>query len=46
MVAIYLEKPSLTFSICLPTNIGRAALKRLPIKHFSTQGLPAYDITT
>jgi len=46
MVAIYLEKPSLTFSICLPASIGRAALNRLPIKHFSTQGLPVYDITT
>jgi len=37
---IYLGNTSLHRSICLPASIGRAALNRLPIGHFSTQGLP------
>lgn len=32
-------------SICLPANIGRAALKRWPMWHFSMQGLPGTVIT-
>lgn len=42
---IYLRRPSLNASICLPSVIGRAALKRPYTWHFSTQGLPAITIT-
>ena len=40
MVIIYLVRVLLPGSICQPTIIGRAALSRLPIWHFSAQGLP------
>jgi len=40
IAAIYLGVTLLQHSICLPASIGRAALNRLPIGHFITQGLP------
>lgn len=43
--AIYLGVTSRQHSICLPAGIGRAALKRLPIGHFITQGLPIITVT-
>ena len=43
---IYLLRALLPGCICLPTNIGRAALGRWYTWHFSTQGLPAVAITS
>jgi len=43
--AIYLGVTSRQHSICLPAGIGRAALNRLPIGHFITQGLPIIAVT-
>ncbi len=45
MVTIYLEQRSHVASSCQPAGIGRAALNRLPIWHFSTQGLPLSIVT-
>lgn len=39
-VIIYLALPLLVRSSCQPTYIGRAALNRTPIWHYSAQGLP------
>lgn len=44
--AIYLGVTLLQHSICLPASIGRAALNRLPIGHFITQGLPFHSVAT
>ena len=45
IAAIYLGDTLLHHSICLPAGIGRAALNRLPIGHFSTKGLPIIAVT-
>ncbi len=45
IAAIYLGDTLLHHSICLPAGIGRAALNRLPIGHFITQGLPIITVT-
>ncbi len=42
---IYLGQALLLTSICLPTQLRRAALRRWYIWHFSTQGLPEVDVT-
>lgn len=43
-VIIYLEQYSRIVSSCQPTYIGRAVLRRMPIWHFSTQGLPPLHV--
>lgn len=45
MVIIYLAHALLHGSSCLPSGIGRAALKRRFTWHYSTQGLPGNCIT-
>ena len=45
MVIIYLAATLLLQSCCLPFGIGRAALKRRYMWHYSTQGLPNLSIT-
>lgn len=45
MVIIYLAATLLLQSCCLPSGIGRAALKRRFTWHYSTQGLPDLCIT-
>jgi hypothetical protein len=44
-VIIYLVATLLQQSSCLPSGIGRAALKRRYMWHFSMQGLPAPSVT-
>jgi len=44
-VIIYLAPALLQGSSCLPSDIGRAVLKRRYTWHFSVQGLPAPAIT-
>lgn len=46
MAVIYLGCCSHITSFCQPADIGRAALNRPPIWHFSTQGLPLYIVTS
>ena len=44
-VIIYLAPALLQGSSCLPSGIGRAALNRRYMWHFSMQGLPAPSVT-
>jgi hypothetical protein len=46
MVIIYLSTTLLLGSICLPSIIERAVLRRWFMWHFSMQGLPAEDVTS
>ena len=45
VVIIYLSSTLLLGSICLPSIIERAVLRRWFMWHFSMQGLPAEDVT-